>query len=324
MNRILLTILAVCVSAAPARALAGETVPVQSLSIVPGANGAEVRIGVDSSVRISDFSLETPARVVIDIKGATLGVAARLYDRTPRAGVVNVRLAQYRPDIVRIVLELSGKQGYQLSRVDREIRVALDGGAATFAEWKLQQLDPAQLADRSTTDQAAAAQASEREDVVINPPPARKQQPKLLTITYENADIRDVIAAFAGFAGRTIIVGKDVSGSVTADVKNQPWDVALRAILRGQALALIEDSASGILTVESIASISVKQAAEPLAVRLIPVNYANAHSLAGTARSMLFKDCSMAQASAATTGAANSQAQCVVRGSAVADTTPRA
>src|SRR5207244_10267584 len=57
----------------------------------------------------------------------------------------------------------------------------------------------------------------------------QSQQPPI-TVTFQDTDIRDVIASFAAFSGRTIVVGKDVTGTITAEVKNQPWDVALRAI----------------------------------------------------------------------------------------------
>ena len=82
-------------------------------------------------------------------------------------------------------------------------------------------------------------------------------QPRI-TVTYQDADIRDVIAAFAAFSGRTIVVGKDVAGTITAEIKNQPWDVALRAILQGQGLAAAEDAVSGIITVDSYKNIAVK------------------------------------------------------------------
>src|SRR5207244_13615979 len=85
-----------------------------------------------------------------------------------------------------------------------------------------------------------------------------------LTVTFQDTDIRDVIASFAAFSGRTIVVGKDVAGTITAEVKNQPWDVALRAILQGQGLAASEDPISGIITVDSYANILNRQASEPL------------------------------------------------------------
>lgn len=70
-----------------------------------------------------------------------------------------------------------------------------------------------------------------------------------ITVTYQDSDIRDVIAAFAAFSGRTIVVRPDVQGTVTAEVHDEPWDIALQSILTLQQLTASEDQ-SGIITVQ--------------------------------------------------------------------------
>ncbi len=73
-------------------------------------------------------------------------------------------------------------------------------------------------------------------------------EPKI-TVVYQDSDIRNVLAAFAMFAGRTIRVGKEVQGSVTAELRDQPWDVAMQSILVTHQLAASEDQ-YGIITVD--------------------------------------------------------------------------
>ena len=65
-------------------------------------------IGVDASVDVDDFALESPHRVVVDLKGAVLGMAPR-YDRHARGGVINVRAAQFKPNVVRVVIEMDAR-----------------------------------------------------------------------------------------------------------------------------------------------------------------------------------------------------------------------
>ena len=77
----------------------------------------------------------------------------------------------------------------------------------------------------------------------------RSQQPRI-TIAWENADIHDVLAAFAAFSGRTIIPAKEVTGNVTAEISNQPWDVAMRAILNANGFDAVEDQ-NGIIIVDT-------------------------------------------------------------------------
>ena len=86
---------------------------VTALSVVPGSGHADVVIAVEGpSIEIIDFTLESPRRVVVDLKGATLGMAAKLYDKVSRGGITNVRMAQWKPEIVRVVLDLDGPREY--------------------------------------------------------------------------------------------------------------------------------------------------------------------------------------------------------------------
>ncbi len=124
-------------------------------------------------------------------------------------------------------------------------------------------------------------------------PIARRQQPQQkprITVTYDGTDIRDVIATFASFSGRTIVIGKDVIGTVTADINDKPWDIALQAILSAQGLSATED-ASGILTVDSYRNLASNQALEPLVTRILDVNYAKASTLQQTVQKLLARDC---------------------------------
>ena len=162
----------------------------------------------------------------------------------------------------------------------------------------------------------------------------RQPQPKpRITVSYDGTDIRDVIAAFATFSGRTIVVGKDVQGIVTADISDKPWDVALQAILQAQGLAATED-ASGIIAVDSYRNLAQNQALEPLITQIIDVNYAKAAVLRGTVQSLLARDCTglttavtgrdMGMNVNQNSGGGGQQNQmggqgCVVRGSVAAD-----
>lgn len=118
----------------------------------------------------------------------------------------------------------------------------------------------------------------------------RQQQKPRITVSYDGTNIRDVIAAFATFSGRTIVVGKDVEGTVTADIADKPWDVALQAILQSQGLAATED-ASGIISVDSYRNLASNQALEPLVTQIVDINYAKAAVLRNTVQALLARDC---------------------------------
>ena len=405
-------------SAPPARTIAPPSA-VTSLSVVPGTGRAEVVIGVSGAVKVSDFRLDGPHRVVVDLAGARLSTPSA-YDKVRRGGITNVRASQYKAEVVRIVVDLTGPRGYKVARTEGEVRISIEG-SDRFAAWSSQPggptvvrsasmqrvaepADAAPATDVDTSDaqdvadgahaadaaapttpapapaaksatvsakapaaattpaattaarppasppaptaraesaaeqanrveqanrmerehaeraeraermdraeRAAAAEAAERADRTERNERAESAQraertertgrrmvrrvssapqPRI-TVNYQDADIRDVLAAFAAFSGRTIVAGRDVNGTVTAEIRDQPWDVALRAILGSQGLAATEE-ASGIIAVDSYKNLRNKQASEPLVTQIVSINYAKAPSLVPTVRTLLNSVC---------------------------------
>ena len=88
---------------------------VRALSIVPAGGRAEVVIAVDGSVDVQDFALSGPARIVLDLARARFTGSAKLYDKVPRGGITNIRVAQYREDVVRVVIELDSDHKYTIT-----------------------------------------------------------------------------------------------------------------------------------------------------------------------------------------------------------------
>jgi type IV pilus assembly protein PilQ len=353
--------------------LPSSAATVHTVSVVPSSGKTEVVIGVDRAVDVQDFTLAAPARVVIDLKGATLEMSHRGYDRIARGGITNIRYSQFSPNVVRVVIEMDAKHPYEVKRADGEVRVAVTGGKTTdYSSWSSSSrkmhyaATPTQPASIVSTRAVAQATVVTHEPVTTpaqspkavsqvesstvqvdvadhsapaaEPAPSRlgstydkvlppvalftqvqqSQQPPI-TVTFQDTDIRDVIASFAAFSGRTIVVGKDVQGTVTAEIRNQPWDVALRAILSGQGLAASEDAVSGIITVDSYANILNRQASEPLQTQLISINYARAHMLVPTIQQLLQKDCPQVPSSGNVVS--NARPSCVARGLVAADST---
>jgi len=294
---------------------------VKSLAVVSTSGRAEVVIAVDNSVSIQDFSLADPSRVVLDLKGARLLSPTRLYDHVPRGGVTNLRVAQYRENTVRVVIDLDSDHKYAVTRDANEVHVAIDAPAGqAFTAWRAApQITSAVAAGDAAPDVAPDAaivhptfRKANVAAVAQNKFAASAAQPRI-TVTYQDADIRDVIAAFAVFSGRTIVVGKGVTGNVSAEVRDQPWDVALRAILQAQGLAAKEDQ-DGIIAVDSYENIAKQQASEPLTTQIISVNYARASTLVSTVKSLLSKECAPG-----TAGAPSSNTNCQIRGDVSAD-----
>ncbi|HEY8310396.1 MAG TPA: AMIN domain-containing protein, partial [Gemmatimonadaceae bacterium] len=300
---------------------------VTGVSVVSAAGHADVVIGVQSPTEIQDFTLDTPYRVVVDLKGVSLSGSPAAYDKVARGGITDVRVSQFSANVVRVVLQLDGSHPYEIKHNATEVRITVNGGAGGFAAWTGLSASDAHLARQESVlnDDAGAAASAPRSTMTAVSQPSYLQsaqqssQPRI-TVTYQDADIRDVIAAFATFAGRTIVTGRDVTGTVTAEIRNQPWDVALRAILQGQGLAATEDPVSGIITVDSYSNVQARQAFEPLVTQLIPINYAKADSLVPVVTKLLAKDCAQGGPASAATGSGGGASSsfgnqtCITRG----------
>ena len=329
---------------------------VVSLSVVPASSQAHVIIGVDGAVSVKDFALTNPDRIVVDVAGATLGFRKSGYDRVARGGVVDVRYAQNQPDVVRIVLTLTGPYGYAVNREAGSIRISVDGGGGSFPIWRVGKpgLESPALAKAKTPGDVTSKQvisaapapvgvaptaaaparvtAVSTERSVLRQDPAQqpRQQPRI-TWSFENAQIADVLASFAAFSGRTIIPSRQVTGTVTAEILDKPWDVAMRAILNANGFDAQEDE-NGIILVNTLEALAARPRYEALTTRTVRFNYTSAGAVATALQSRLSRDCGI-QPSSQVPSTAGAQQQlpptltsvqnpsnCPIRGAVTADT----
>jgi type IV pilus assembly protein PilQ len=308
--------------AAPVAAFPAEGA-VTSLSVVPASGRAELVIGVAGVVDVADFTLRTPDRIVLDITGASLGIGSRSYDHVARGAITDVRVSQYRKNTVRVVINLDGPRSYEVSKENGEVRVSVaTDGSASFAAWhtgrpRPEARDDAQAEPRvdapAAGDPAAEQRvadntsrrdrADDRRRTVVQQSQQRPQQPRI-TVTYQQADIRDVLAAFAAFSGRTIIPSSAIPAvRIDAEIKDQPWDVALQAILASQNLAATEDK-NGILIVDTQERIASRALTEPLQTRVVRLNYQRATPIADQVRTRMMQCIPSEQQSSASSSAA--------------------
>jgi type IV pilus assembly protein PilQ len=255
---------------------------VTAVSVVPTPGHAEIVIALQgATTEVKDFVLREPDRLVIDVVGATLQKSGAAYDGVSRGGIRDIRYSQFRPDVVRVAIYLDGARDYRLEKTGDAIRVRF-GADDSFLAWS--SAAPADLAPPTTASRAPEV-SMPAEPVAM---PAAQQPAARITVTWDKANIGDVVAGFAAFSGRTIVIGKDVKGEVTAEIKNQPWTEAFAAVLATQGLQAIE-LPGGIIRVDSPATLAALDSTEPTTTRMIPVNYASASQLITSVKSIVSK-----------------------------------
>ena len=286
---------------APAGSGGGRDGEVRAVSVLPAAASVEVVIDLRGAVDVQDFTLANPARLVVDLQGARLVAPAVLYDGENRGGIKNIRYAQFRPGVVRVVIDLDVLKDYQIERRDGQVRVKIGSERTAFTPWTSQSAASAAAAPvvqpaASRGGQAArvAAPVPSGETVTIDAYLAAhategaQSQAARITVTWDNADLREVVAGFAAFSGRTIILSKDIKGSVSAEIKNQPWDLAFNAVLEAQGLT-VSVLDGGILQVIDKKDLARADSTVPVETRLVRVNYAKAGALVPSVASILTK-----------------------------------
>lgn len=111
--------------------------------------------------------------------------------------------------------------------------------------------------------------------------PSRAAQPSgvgRISITWTETPIRDVLMAFAAYSGASIVPGAGVGGTVTAMIEDQPWDVALEAILASRGFVAVE-SESGIIRVDAIDDLAARADVEPIVTRAYRIGYVAAEEI---------------------------------------------
>jgi type IV pilus secretin PilQ/predicted competence protein len=116
-----------------------------------------------------------------------------------------------------------------------------------------------------------------------------------LSLNLKDADIKDVLRTFAQLTGLNIAIDPTVSGSVTVDFVDVPWDQALEIILRQNSLAYVLEG--NVMRVGTAARLSEEATANrnlneqerlnvPLNTVGFKLSYARAQDVAGLLREM--------------------------------------
>jgi type IV pilus assembly protein PilQ len=82
------------------------------------------------------------------------------------------------------------------------------------------------------------------------------------------------------------VPGSGVTGVVSAEIRDQPWDIALQAVLEAHGLAA-QEQASGIIRVDRLQDIQQRTTVEPVQTRVFRINFAPAGEIQPSVQSLL-------------------------------------
>lgn len=119
------------------------------------------------------------------------------------------------------------------------------------------------VAPVGATDRAPVGQpillAQARVPVLAQAQPAR-QQPRLISLDFKDADINNILRILAEFSGLNIVTSDDVKGKVTVKLQNVPWQQALDSVVRAAKLAYVQEG--NIIRVDKLENLTKEAEAQ--------------------------------------------------------------
>lgn len=266
----------------------GAPSDVREVLIAPAGAETEITVVVGGDIDAHHFMLADPARLILDVEGANHGLDRHSYEAIGRGGVIRLRSSQFRPDVVRLVFDLTRELEYTVEKAQGKVRVTFQNPGENFSTWSTQP-GGAETVDLRGGSSATAPAERPSEFASSRLPEVQQAQPRI-SVAYDSASMLDVLAGFSEFAGVSIVPNGDAAAVHVRgiDIKNQPWDVALSAILSAQNLGW-QTTESGIIVVDKLENL---QARDQLLseTRVMRINYADADSVATALRNLATPD----------------------------------
>ena len=153
--------------------------------------------------------------------------------------------------------------------------------------------DPSQLIETAPAAQALEPGAGESFATTEVESEEVQYTGEPISLQLKDADIKDVLRTFSTLTGLNIVLDPSVSGSVTVELRDVPWDQALDLILKINGLDYVLEN--NVLRVAPIGKLAQEkqaraqfeqqeEAAKPLKTILKPLSYAKASYVAGLLR----------------------------------------
>ncbi|PMR76145.1 type IV pilus secretin PilQ [Billgrantia endophytica] len=296
MKQTIRTVMGFCLLMSGTVALAATALT--NLEFHQGASG-ELQVDLTFSGGVPEvrgYRLDEPARLIIDLVDTGNRLARRRVDLG--VGGVQQVTAREAGSRSRLVFDLDEPLPYDATRQDDRLRLSIGGGAS-----------PTPVATPSTPHAAPPAVTSRvpmlstqsgRQSTIGAQPVTRQERNQWvrqqlpytgerITLNFQDIDVRSALAVIADFTGLNLVASDSVTGRVTLNLQEVPWDQALDLVLKSHGLAsrqegnvLVVASASELANIErqKIEARAQAETLAPLVSEYVEVRYARAEDIA--------------------------------------------
>ena len=254
---------------------------VKNLSVAPASGRTEVVIRMDSEVSVKPMFLAEGNRLVLDL--TTAQQPTGLDFQVNRGGVVGLRIRQFQPGVVRVVLDLAVRFDYKVDTSNGEVRVSFTNPGAEFTAWNM-------ALNASTKASEPEAKPAPKADTKSAVAAQQRPQEERLTWSFVDQPILEVLAVFSELTGRSIVASPQTRTTIiNGEIKDQPWQTALQVLMAAHGMVVTEQE-GGILLVEPTSVVQERLSQEPVQTRQIVINFMSADSLLEAVRSLMTAD----------------------------------
>src|SRR5437870_9991864 len=219
-----------------------EPALLSDVTVSPQADSVTVFVKTSREAQYKADLVDSPSRLVIDLENTVYA-----WRKSPLAvgkdPVKQVRGAQYRQGVARVVLDLTRTVGYAIREEPDGLAIVIPTAASAAPPAVASAPAAAELRPAPAARPVQVAQATPPPT-----PPASNGQ-RLISFDFKDADVVNLLRILAAESNKNVVIGDDVKGKMSITLKNVPWDLALDTILETRGLRKVEKD--GVLRIVS-------------------------------------------------------------------------
>jgi type IV pilus assembly protein PilQ len=248
---------------------------ISSVAITQDVERAAVRVEGAGHLDVHAVRMQNPERLVLDFAGARMNVQRSSIPGVS-APVRSVRMAQFKPDVARVVIDLTNSAPYQIAHDGTAIVVYLESKSAnqtvaapvnsasandtaapqfplpnelTKSVAALAAPTPAPARPESTQQAAqqaiqqastAAATVATQQAAGTTVSPAAQAASRYtgepISVNLKDVDLKDFFRLIHEISGLNVVLDPNVKGTLTIVLDEVPWDQALDIVLQNNGL----------------------------------------------------------------------------------------
>jgi len=219
-----------------------EPALLSDVTVSPQADSVTVFVKTSREAQYKADLVDSPSRLVIDLENTVYA-----WRKSPLAvgkdPVKQVRGAQYRQGVARVVLDLTRTVGYAIREEPDGLAIVIPTAASAAP--------PAVASAPAAAEPRPAPAARPVQVAQATPPPTppASNGQRLISFDFKDADVVNLLRILAAESNKNVVIGDDVKGKMSITLKNVPWDLALDTILETRGLRRIEKD--GVLRIVS-------------------------------------------------------------------------